>query len=104
MKKYLGFDRWQRVRRDVIDDADNRRIDRDERRIERQRRLARVDEINQLAEPGADRVDGNQVVADLALRVIEGLDQEQLAPGKTFILLRSDDGSDDATQVHRRRR
>ena len=53
-----------------------------------------------VTDTGAHCVHGNQVVAGLAPLVIEWLNQEQFAALQPFILLRCDDGSDDAGDLH----
>jgi len=85
-----------------IDDADDRRIDRDEPRIARERGLARPDEVDQVADAGLHAVDRGLNVPDRCAVLVDGLHEQQLGALEAAGLAVGHDRALDDAEVHRR--
>ena len=70
--------------------------------MERERGLAAADEEHALADTRAGRVGRHERATDVAAVARDGLDHQQRDAGQPCVLVRADDGADDAGQVHGR--
>jgi hypothetical protein len=88
---------------DPIDDADDRGIDRHEPGIAGQGRLARADQVDEIAIARLHGVDRGMELADRRTVLVDRLDEQQLLALETSgLALRDHTASDDA-QVHGRK-
>ena len=85
----------------AVDDADDRGIDRDEERRQRERRFARANEIDEVAFAGLDRIDRGLQIAERLLVLVDRLDEQDLLPFEARGLARGDHGALDDAQIHR---
>ena len=88
---------------DAVDDADDRGVDRHEPRIERERGLARADQVDEVAVAGLHGIDRGLEVADGLAVLVDRLDEQDLLALEAGGLALGDDRALDDAQVHRAR-
>src|SRR5690606_22609275 len=84
----------------TVDDTYDRVVDRDEPRVEGERRFTGRDEVDQVVDTGLDGVRSNDHPTGDRQVVVERLEQEQLHSFETLIDAFGDDGADHSSELH----